>query len=501
MAPFLAIPFMAPRLLGLIFYLPRSSEFVITGSMKDYSEYPNWVHDAKVCLKWFIDVMGDEEWVRRRSQVVAYFQQVAEATYGQSSTSSVTVEPGAYQPMAVYDDWIGWYMYLVECLVDRPTCDEPMQSARVYPFFASIGKQVNSLKSVVGVDKRILELLNQKQNQPDPTLYELIVAACYCRNGWDVGFIEEHPSTKTPDFWAKKDGRVIQVECKRMAKTTAYAEEERQDWLRRWKRLNSRLTIKQPSLHLKVRFKVPVRDTQIDVLLDLFEAGYQNSDTYEFSTSNDFVELKVEEIDMSSVNAHFEKYHVKSPSPQMIKLLAGEYIPTGNYTMMVVPESVAMIGEDDGLHACDAFYTGIKHAFSAEWTCDALESIDAKAKEARRVLRKALGQMQDGMPGVIHIGYETLSGSFVEFARHSKIAMIVNALDVGSKDIKAVFFNAFQCVASVDQQFECAETTLSFGNSNDMPPDEILAHQLMLDRDDTQAVDDTHWRQDFEKIL
>jgi hypothetical protein len=201
------------------------------------------------------------------------------------------------------------------------------------------------------------------------------------------------------------------------------------------------------------------------------------------------------------VEAHFDEFSVKAPSPQIIELLAGSYTPTGNYTNKVVPEAVALLGKDDGLHAFDAIYTGIKHAFSAEWFCDAEESIDAKAKEARRAMRKAVSQFEKGSPGVIHVGYETLSGARVEFERHGKIAKAIHDLDCGDKNVSAVFFNAFQCVCSEGNQLETAETTLSFGLSDDLLPETILSEQLLLYRDETVVSEDTHWRQDFERDL
>ena len=158
----------------------------------------------------------------------------------------------------MYDDWMAWYMYLVECLRDRPACDEPMQAAQVYPFFSAIGRHIEHLKSAKGIDERLHNLLCSKQNQPDSTLFELVVASAYFKNGWEVEFIEERPPSKNPDFVARRGAKEIFVECKRFAKTIGYAEAERQAWIDRWNPLCALFQEIEQSIHVDLVFKKPI---------------------------------------------------------------------------------------------------------------------------------------------------------------------------------------------------------------------------------------------------
>lgn len=65
-----------------------------------------------------------------------------------------------FEPIALYSDWVSWYMYLVEAFFERPGCDDPSQSARVYPFFATIGANIVALKKMKGIENHLKSLIN-----------------------------------------------------------------------------------------------------------------------------------------------------------------------------------------------------------------------------------------------------------------------------------------------------------------------------------------------------
>ncbi|EMY5235100.1 hypothetical protein AAYT35_004291, partial [Salmonella enterica subsp. enterica serovar Montevideo] len=146
------------------------------------------VKDIKKTYRWFVDVMGEEKWSERRDNVLRYFRSLTERLY--SSQSDVSFHEKDSR-MAFYDDWIAWYLYLAESLADRPTVDEPAQSSRIWPFFATIGEFSEELKRTKGIENKLKNLLIKPENQPDSVLFELVVAACYIKNGWEVEFIPE----------------------------------------------------------------------------------------------------------------------------------------------------------------------------------------------------------------------------------------------------------------------------------------------------------------------
>ncbi len=75
--------------------------------------------------------MGEDKWVERRGAVLAYFREMSERLFTGKSDVSFHEKDAR---LAFYDDWIAWYLYLVESLADRPTVDEPAQSSRIWHF-------------------------------------------------------------------------------------------------------------------------------------------------------------------------------------------------------------------------------------------------------------------------------------------------------------------------------------------------------------------------------
>ncbi|WP_241297820.1 hypothetical protein [Enterobacter asburiae] len=114
---------------------------------------------------------------------MAYFREMSERLFTGKSDVSFHEKDAR---LAFYDDWIAWYLYLAESLADRPTVDEPAQSSRIWHFFAVIGEHSERLKQVKGIESKLNDLLVKTINQPDSILFELIVAICYLKNGWEV---------------------------------------------------------------------------------------------------------------------------------------------------------------------------------------------------------------------------------------------------------------------------------------------------------------------------
>ncbi|MNK22360.1 hypothetical protein D3C87_406350 [compost metagenome] len=223
--------------------------------------FPDWMISSKKTLDWFKTYLGAEEWNRRRKGVVDYFSSLY---LGQATPKNHTDVGPPFHLLAVYDDWMAWYMYLIESLFERPFVDEPSQSARIYPFFAAIGRYVDELKNVPGIDDRLSELLNQRQNSPDSTLFEICVVALYLKNGWKVRFLKEQMDRKTPDIEIEKNGKIFFVECKRLAKVPGYADAERAAWQVRFRHLSNAMQIYGVNAAAEVVFKVSVEDTPVE---------------------------------------------------------------------------------------------------------------------------------------------------------------------------------------------------------------------------------------------
>lgn len=472
---------------------------VVIKTNEKYTE--EWIRSAKLALNWFIKVMGLDEWHDRRSKVVKYFNDIQESQFPRENPAGgqVSEKEQLQKPYAIYDDWIAWYMYLVESLVDRPGCDEPMQSARIYPVFAAIGRRLDLAKGIGGVEDRLKELVGSRRNQADSTLYELVVAICYRRNGWEVQFIPEAPPEKRPDFVVNRGDEKYFVECKRLAKVTEYSEKERQAWLGRWQHLLAYMQHNRPATMVDIIFKVPVDEVAEYEIVSAFALTVRQTpnERHHFVETKQFA-MQIQSMDLQKINAHFKDNLVRNPSPQFIALLADGYESSGSYTTAFVPTEVKAFGPEDGEHTLNIFIGGLKTAYCGKWECIADDSIEKKAKDVKTHLSRAISQIPDDVPGIVHIGFETLHGPAVEFRRQAKIIETIGQFDYGAKLIKVVFCNALQPESGIET-FDFAETTSYFSNGPD--PMQILPASLLMDAPGTPVSDSTHWREDLDRLM
>lgn len=162
-----------------------------------------WHHHTKIALDWFLSYLEKDTWETRKKNVVKYFREQEDNTYKNFDQAMKSMEEPKNR-VAFHEDWVAWYLFLVECLHERPLVSELAQSARVFPFFAAVGRHIELAKKIVGIDEKLSEFLNGKINQPDSTLFELVVAIMYARNGYRVEFIPETALNKTPDLKVTK---------------------------------------------------------------------------------------------------------------------------------------------------------------------------------------------------------------------------------------------------------------------------------------------------------
>ncbi|WP_419835347.1 hypothetical protein [Endozoicomonas atrinae] len=86
-----------------------------------------WIVDAKNSLDWFLEIMGKSEWDRRKKSVVAYFKKQQMSFFPDKGTEREELsEPE--KRIAYHQDWIAWYLYLVESLYHRPYVNEVSQA-------------------------------------------------------------------------------------------------------------------------------------------------------------------------------------------------------------------------------------------------------------------------------------------------------------------------------------------------------------------------------------
>jgi len=211
---------------------------------------------------------------------------------------------------------------------------------------------------------------------------------------------------------------------------------------------------------------------------------------------HELLDITVYPIDLEAINKVLKDSPTRLGSPLMLKILTGDYDMHGQYTTHVIPSAIDKLAPDNELYVLNEFCAGLSTAYVAKWDCVAEKSLELKFKDIRKRLSDAVTQIPDTGEGVIHIGYETVSGPAVEFKRQESIQKTIRSFDFAEKRIKAVYCNALQLL-STPEGFEWAETVIF--NENVPPP--ILDDRLILDLPGGKGSDRTHWEEDQEKRM
>ena len=172
----------------------------------------------------FLDRMSPGQWQKRRAAIVQELLARPAEVDLQKATS-----------VRVRSDEIGWYLFLCQQAIEDPMCMDISQAQRALPIFAGIGSRWPHAGAVNGLTGKLDELLSDYRKEPDGLLFEVLVALSYAERGWTVEFLQEG-NAKSPDLLVRRGERELFVECKRMARKTAYAETEREQYLRLWDR-------------------------------------------------------------------------------------------------------------------------------------------------------------------------------------------------------------------------------------------------------------------------
>lgn len=449
------------------------------------------VQKIKIAYHWFIEILGEHNWALRREEVLVYFNSM-----NTENTDISLLDEDAR--LAFYDDWVAWYLYLIESLADKPTVSAPPQFERIKYFFAVIGENKEKLMGVKGIDSKLNDLLIKTINQPDSILFELVVAICYLNNGWEVEFIPETGAHKTPDIKVVKGINTFYVECKRLAKVTQYSESERKEWLIRWKIAQPVMIQYHKPTFFNVIFKTEIVKTHTHIFLDAVKAIYnsrelEKSGVSEFSSEDIYVRAHL--IDMQRVNDHLEKWYVKCPSPQLYSLLDEKYDPCGAYTVVCKLKPCYFDNEEP--NALNTFIDDIDMPFCVKWVCIAEESINKKAKDIKKVLVGAVNQAPMGEPTIVHIGYETLHGPEIELVREKKIRELISKFDFMEKDIAIIYCHSFQSLPLINGNWDFAETTQYFSQSYEGQRNLLEQPLLLANSEETTYSNEAHWVQDL----
>lgn len=429
--------------------------------------------DLRRAVDWLKSYMDPEDWRRRRN---AAFTRLYAAAYGLPAED----ERGRF-----FDDTdtFGWYLFLADAFIDHPWNYEPMFGSRVVPLFAALGRDLDRLKSVHGIDERVRRLVGPERRQPNGGVFELLVAAAYRRAGGEVTFQPEQPGVaKTHDIDVRIDGTELAVECKRL-ETSEYGERERMRMRDLWQPAVVLAQSVQRSTYGNVSFAIPVFEVPEDYLFDKV-SKWLDSGLPAFVWSDDVARGVVGELDLEPLQKVLMTDEVLGAGTRLQQLLTGEYVRHARY-LQVLRTRAGM--SPRYVAACD-------FAIMLRWQSLAPSSIDAKARDVLKRLADANRQLPDDRPGIIHIGFEAVEGDEVEHARYEKILESTGRFDPQGKPLRYVYVHYFVPESPPDEAWAFDETVhwRRIAGTDPRP----LKSAFLVMPPGVQGRDGAHWQAD-----
>lgn len=401
--------------------------------------------DVISAFNYFMTFMTPVQWQSRKQAIEDYLSKF----YLDSPPLSQPVSEGLL--MVIDKDRIGWYLYLIHCLINEPYKYEYYQGARIVPLFKRIGIDINLLPELQGLRKKISDLIKKRPSEADQLIFELLTALVWKRNGYQVEFLSEGGG-KAPDLLVKKNGKSYQVECKRQQKSGSYFYEENKIRQKMVHHIAPHLL--QNNLLLEIIFHVELKSLPETCLLDLLKSEQSKIRSNEWSISNEKIDITASKIDLTTINDHLSHYHVKDKSPQLLELIAKKPVDYNGFTV-ALHSSGYHVGE--GL-ANNHYISHIKNAFGVIAACDAPQAYIEKARDLKGLLHKALEQLTLDCEGVVHIGMETFDGPNVEAERLKKIYHTIESVDPEKTELKWIFTHYFQSYSRPDEDWIFDET-------------------------------------------
>lgn len=444
-----------------------------------FQNHPFEDTDIINAYNWIRSFISDKEWLERKKKIEKDI-----SIPFLNHPPFVDIRKGTL--IAIQKDQIGWYLYLIYTLINEPYRYDYFQGARIIPIFKRIGMNLELVKRIGGINKKIRDLLSRRASEADAILFEILTALLWVRNGWDVKVLEEGKSAKTPDFQVTKDGKIWQVECKRQKKTATYAYAEiakRQIIISYISKL-----LVQHNILLDINFHVELVSLPDTYLKDLIEDLIPKVKTAGKLISNNEVDIDVSFVDVKAIQKYLESNYLKNNSPHLIELIANKPVDNFGFTSGV-KGNFYYVGEGE---ANNVYISEVFNAYGVQCYCDAETTIKAKARDVKNQINDAIKQFSSNAKGIIHIGMETFDGPEVEKERAKKIISTLGQIDTRDSNLRWVYFHFFQSYSRANEDWIIDETVDSVTAYVDpIPP--IQKTFLIIPEDSDTMENVSHW--------
>jgi hypothetical protein len=404
---------------------------------------PHWVPDPHVqrLLDWAIDIVGRDDWAKRRVEHERFANDLDARMRGEVQ--------GVFQDPIRPADRAGWYLYQAELYQREPRRFDMPLCARIIPVMTRLGEHLDALRAIPFAADRLRRGLVVSPEEIDSVFFELSVAQAYATRGWDdVAFIPEQPTGPTPDFVARRHGEELHVECKRKRAISEYARREREKWWRLSEAVRMAMIGRARSVVLEYIFHVPLLDLPDDYLerrvLPLLEIAIpgQLIDDHEVTVSMRPVNLK-------PVQKKLRTTMMRQDGTGLFRDLFGFDDPCKGITLSVY-------GRPN--HRTPRYLEEVVMAMASIWSCDAPQSMRAKAQHFRRELAEAVRQLPRGLHCAAHIGAEAYDGEGIEVVRYERLTdEMIEGFDTEGRDLEVIYCHILKVEVPFDGNWAIEE--------------------------------------------
>lgn len=362
-----------------------------------------WIEDSNVAraVEWFTSFLTPQEWEKRRFSAFQNFMNTA---------TGEKIEKSGKGRFFDERDRFAWYLLLAENWLKRPIFYDYSFGSRVIPIFISIGRNLDALKKVYGVDERVKRLVSQEKSQPNGCLFELLVAAAYLREGAQVSFLNETPGlAKTHDIDVLLNGITYAVECKRM-ETSEYTETERATARNLWNPLATGFEKLKMSVRCDIRYTTDLKNIPNDYLIKKNKDWIKHGVNKKLTWKDEYSEGAISKLDLRPLQKALQSSEIALSGSTMHQFLLGEYRRNSS-----IIQNLFVHLADNPLYIKSCMRGSI-----CNWSSVSQEAVDSKARDVLKRVSEGCAQLPDGKIGIVHVGIEAVEGDDVENARYEK---------------------------------------------------------------------------------
>ncbi|MDV7495562.1 hypothetical protein R4529_05210 [Acinetobacter baumannii] len=417
----------------------------LTENMIDFSDQN--MSYLKLGYEFLRDKLHPNDWLKRKQEIIEYLK---DRPLDYSSPNG---------KIRFTTDETSWYIFLCEEFFRNPLLTNPSQISRIAPWIISLGKSVSDLKKIEGIENKLKDLVKKYKGNPDGTLFELLVAATYLKQGYSVEFLEEN-NLKTPDMRVFKGEENFYVECKKLQRRTDYAEKERNLFLKSWDESKKILLKNYPNYWFFLEIKTELVDNEVINLIEKFDRLSEEGDILSYEDSE--VALIGKKRDLYKINNYLQANYVKMESFTFSKLLGEEYVYSNadrTHILIMQPNILEVASAPVlGLFVNKlGKFLGVTRIFTNE------NSQNKKSKEVLKQVKEALDQLENYQNRVVHVLYEALEDPVVELKRWGKIEDKMKELEKELPADISIKIHNLTYYEDVNQMFDVQETIKSWG--------------------------------------